>query len=118
MRASLSWHLAGTGLYDGGIRSGPSTREDVRGVTGVERSFIGISPVYAGMARIKRALSRARYAAIGGAVGGALGGLFSRNAASTGAAIGGLLGATYGEKRLDVGAVVARVKERGEEVTA
>ena len=49
--------------------------------------------------RIKRALSRARYAAIGAAVGGAIGGLFSRNAASTGAATGALIGATFAEKR-------------------
>jgi hypothetical protein len=50
--------------------------------------------------RIKRALSRARYAAIGAAIGAATGGLFSRNAASTGAATGALLGAMFGEKRV------------------
>jgi osmotically inducible lipoprotein OsmB len=69
------------------------------------------------MGRIKRALSRARYAGIGGAVGGALGGLVSRNAASTGAAMGALVGATYGERRLDVGVVVEQVKERGEKAS-
>lgn len=69
------------------------------------------------MSRIKRALSRARYAGIGGAVGGAVGGLVSRNAASTGAAMGALVGATLGEKRLDVGAAVERVKDSKENVT-
>jgi hypothetical protein len=48
-------------------------------------------------ARIRTALNRAKYAAIGAAFGAALGGLFSRNAASTGGAMGGLLGATVGE---------------------
>lgn len=56
--------------------------------------------------RLIRALSRAKYAAIGAAVGGAAGGLFSRNAASTGAGVGALLGAIVGEKRVDVGSMV------------
>jgi len=47
--------------------------------------------------RIKSAMSRAKYAAIGAAIGAAVGGLFSRNAASTGGALGGLAGATLAD---------------------
>jgi len=60
--------------------------------------------------RIRRALSRARYAAIGAAIGGAVGGLFSRNAASTGAATGALLGAMFGEKRVSAGGWLQEIK--------
>jgi len=60
--------------------------------------------------RIKRALSRARYAAIGAAIGAAAGGLFSRNAASTGAATGALLGAMFGEKRVSAGGWLQEVR--------
>ncbi|RAW45180.1 hypothetical protein DQW50_10270 [Halorubrum sp. 48-1-W] len=51
------------------------------------------------MGRIRTAVSRAKYAAVGAAVGAAIGGLVNRNAASTGGAIGGLTGATVGEIR-------------------
>ena len=64
--------------------------------------------------RIKRALSRARYAAIGAAIGAAVGGLFSRNAASTGAATGALLGATIGEKRVTAGGWLQGITGSGE----
>jgi outer membrane lipoprotein SlyB len=51
--------------------------------------------------RIRRALSRAKLAAVGGAVGAAVGGLVSRNAASSGAAVGALAGATVADLRSD-----------------
>ena len=51
--------------------------------------------------RIRRALNRAKLAAVGGAIGAGLGGLFSRNAASSGAAVGALAGATVAEMRSD-----------------
>lgn len=51
------------------------------------------------MGRIRTAVSRAKYAAVGAAVGAAIGGLVNRNAASTGGALGGLAGATVGEIR-------------------
>jgi len=50
-------------------------------------------------ARIKSAMSRAKYAAIGAAIGAAVGGLISRNAASTGGALGGLTGATLADPK-------------------
>lgn len=62
--------------------------------------------------RLKRILSRARYAAIGAAIGAGIGGLFSRNAASTGGAIGAALGATLGEKRVSIDTFVDDVKDR------
>jgi len=65
--------------------------------------------------RIRRVLSRARYAAIGGAIGGAVGGLISRNAASSGAALGALAGAFIGETRADASSRIDEIKERGEE---
>jgi hypothetical protein len=65
--------------------------------------------------RIKRALSRARYAAIGAAIGAAVGGLVSNNAASTGGAVGALVGATIGEKRVSVGSYLDEVKKEGKE---
>ncbi|MFC7073443.1 glycine zipper 2TM domain-containing protein [Halovenus rubra] len=61
--------------------------------------------------RIKRAFSRAQYAAIGAALGGFLGGILSRNAASTGAATGALVGAVIGEKRHELDNMVQDVKE-------
>ena len=64
------------------------------------------------MSRLKRALSRAKFAAIGAAVGGGLGGLVGRSAASTGAGVGALVGATIGEKRVEVGSIVEDVKNR------
>jgi len=51
--------------------------------------------------RIRRALDRAKLAAVGGAIGAGLGGLLSRNAASSGAAVGALAGATVAEMRSD-----------------
>lgn len=51
--------------------------------------------------RIRRALNRAKLAAVGGAVGAAIGGLVSRNAASSGAAVGALAGATVADLRSD-----------------
>ncbi|WP_281195692.1 hypothetical protein [Halorubrum sp. F4] len=51
------------------------------------------------MGRIRTAVSRAKYAAVGAAIGAAIGGLMNRNAASTGGALGGLAGATVGEIR-------------------
>lgn len=51
------------------------------------------------MGRIRTAVSRAKYAAVGAAIGAAVGGLVNRNAASTGGALGGLAGATIGEVR-------------------
>ncbi|SMO79474.1 hypothetical protein [Halorubrum cibi] len=52
------------------------------------------------MGRIRTAISRAKYAAVGAALGAAIGGLVNRNAASTGGALGGLAGATIGEIRV------------------
>ncbi|WP_066414497.1 hypothetical protein [Halorubrum aethiopicum] len=52
------------------------------------------------MGRIRTAISRAKYAAVGAALGAAVGGLMNRNAASTGGALGGLAGATVGEIRV------------------
>jgi len=51
------------------------------------------------MSRVKRAVARAQYAAIGAAVGAGVGGLISRSAASTGGATGALVGALVGEFR-------------------
>jgi uncharacterized protein YqgC (DUF456 family) len=62
--------------------------------------------------RIKRTLSRAKYAAIGASVGAFLGALISRNAASTGAGVGALIGATIGEKRVSAEEFVGNVRER------
>jgi hypothetical protein len=67
------------------------------------------------MSRVKRVLSRVRYAAIGAAVGGGLGAIVSRSAASTGAGVGALVGATVGEKRVDVKSIVEDVKGKEEE---
>ena len=58
------------------------------------------------MGRVKRAITRAQYAAMGAAVGAGLGGLISRSAASTGGATGALAGALVGEFR-------ARTAEEG-----
>lgn len=62
--------------------------------------------------RLKRVISRAKYAAVGAAIGAAAGGVISRNAASTAAGIGALVGATLGEKRVDVDEFVEGVKEK------
>ncbi len=62
--------------------------------------------------RLKRILSRARYAAMGAAVGAGIGGLVGRNAASTGGALGAIVGATIGEKRVTVDSFIDDVKER------
>ena len=75
--------------------------------------------VWSGMRkRLKRVLSRARYAAIGAAIGAGAGGLLGRNAASTGGALGAIVGATIGEKRVTVDSFIDNVKqkraERGE----
>lgn len=51
------------------------------------------------MGRIRRAVTRAQYAALGAAVGAAVGGLFGRSTASTGGATGALVGAVVGEFR-------------------
>ena len=51
------------------------------------------------MGRVRRAVVRAQYAAIGAAVGAGVGGLISRSAASTGGATGALVGAVVGEFR-------------------
>lgn len=61
------------------------------------------------------ALSRARYAAMGGAVGGGLGGLYSRSAASSGAAIGALVGAFVGESRISTQKRIEEWRSRGKE---
>jgi len=67
--------------------------------------------------KLKRILSRARYAAIGAAIGGGIGGLLSTKYASTGAALGALVGATVGEKRVDVESRVEEFKaERASKV--
>ncbi len=58
------------------------------------------------MGRLRHALTRARYAAIGAALGAAAGGLLGRSAASTGGATGALVGAVFGEFR-------ARAAEEG-----
>jgi osmotically inducible lipoprotein OsmB len=58
------------------------------------------------MGRLKRAVTRAQYAAMGAAVGAGVGGLISRSAASTGGATGALAGALVGEFR-------ARAEEEG-----
>lgn len=62
--------------------------------------------------RIKRALSRARYAAMGAAIGAGIGGLYSRNAASSGAALGAMIGAAFGETRLSARERIDDVRER------
>lgn len=64
------------------------------------------------MSRFKRAVSRAKYAAIGGSLGAFAGGLISRNAASSGAALGALIGATIGDQRVNVDEFVGKVKDR------
>ena len=64
------------------------------------------------ISRFKRAVSRAKYAAVGGSFGALIGGLVSRNAASSGAAIGALIGATIGEQRVNVDEFVGKVKDR------
>lgn len=79
-------------------------------------TFIRVPAVEWNMAgRIRRALSRARYAAIGGAIGGAVGGMVSRNAASSGAALGALAGAFVGETRVSAEERIDELKEVGEE---
>jgi len=60
--------------------------------------------------RIKGALSRAKYAAVGAALGAAVGGLINRNAASTGGALGGLAGATIADLRSDPDGVFAEFR--------
>lgn len=67
--------------------------------------------------KIYRALSRAKYAAIGAAIGGGIGGLMNKNAASTGAAMGALAGAIIGEKRVTVTSFVDEFKERKGELS-
>jgi uncharacterized protein YcfJ len=70
------------------------------------------------MGRVKRALTRAQYAAIGAAVGAAVGGLISRSAASTGGATGALVGALLGEFRArnaEEGGLAQRLKRKAEE---
>ena len=66
--------------------------------------------------RIRRAVSRAQYAAIGGLLGGLVGGLISKNAASSAAALGALAGATVGElkagNRPELGDVTDRGRDR------
>ena len=71
-----------------------------------------------GLNRLKRALSRARYAAIGAAVGAALGGLVSKNAASTGGAVGGFVGAVLGESLGAARSEVGRITDQQEEFDA
>ena len=61
------------------------------------------------------ALSRARYAAIGGAIGAGVGGLFSRSAASSGAAIGALAGAFVGESRVTAQRRIDAWREKSQE---
>jgi len=66
--------------------------------------------------RIKSAMSRAKYAAIGAAIGAAVGGLFSRNAASTGGALGGLAGATLADVRSNPDGVFAEFRSGSDDV--
>lgn len=72
----------------------------------------GIRQTWCMQKRLKRILSRARYAAMGAAVGAGIGGLFGRNAASTGGALGAIVGATIGEKRVSVDSFIDDVKEK------
>jgi osmotically inducible lipoprotein OsmB len=65
--------------------------------------------------RIKTAVGRAKYAAIGAAVGAGVGGLLSRNAASTGGAVGGLAGAILGETRVSAETSFGELKKRFQE---
>jgi len=67
-------------------------------------------------ARIKSAMSRAKYAAIGAAIGAAVGGLISRNAASTGGALGGLTGATLADIRSNPDGVFAEFRSGSDDV--
>lgn len=60
--------------------------------------------------RIRRALARARYAAIGAAIGAAAGGLFGRRTASTGGATGALVGAVVAEKKFSAGGWIDQVR--------
>jgi outer membrane lipoprotein SlyB len=60
--------------------------------------------------RAKRALARARYAAVGAAVGAAIGGLFGRSTASTGGATGALVGALVAEKRYSAGGWLDQIR--------
>lgn len=64
--------------------------------------------------RLKSALSRAKYAAVGAALGAAVGGLISRNAASTGGALGGLAGATLADVRSDPEGLLAALRSDGD----
>jgi len=68
--------------------------------------------------RIKSAMSRAKYAAIGAAIGAAVGGLFSRNAASTGGALGGLAGATLADVRSNPDGVFAEFRSGSDDVVS
>jgi hypothetical protein len=60
--------------------------------------------------RIRRIVTRTKYAAIGAAIGAGLGGILGTNTASTGGAVGGLVGATIGEKRETVDSFVNNVR--------
>ena len=65
--------------------------------------------------RIRRALSRATLAAVGGAAGAAVGGLISRQAASSGAALGAFAGATVADVRSDPGGFLAALRSDDED---
>ena len=62
--------------------------------------------------KIKTAVSRGKYAAIGAALGAGIGGLVSRQAASTGGALGGLAGAVVGETCASDESAIADVKAK------
>lgn len=68
--------------------------------------------------RVKRALARARYAAVGAAVGAAIGGLFGRSTASTGGATGALVGALVAEKRYSAGGWLDQIRADNAESSA
>lgn len=60
--------------------------------------------------RIRVALGRAKYAAVGAAIGAGIGGLASRNAASSGGGLGALVGAALWETRISAGSRVDDLK--------
>jgi len=62
--------------------------------------------------RIRRALSRAKYAAILAALGAGLGGLISRNTASTGAAAGALFADRGAQERAEARNLPEAIRKR------
>lgn len=62
--------------------------------------------------KLRTALTRGKYAAVGAAIGAGLGGLVGRQTASTGGAVGGLVGALVGETCAGDTSYVADLKKK------